>query len=55
MTSRADRIACAVLDQFETLPPKRKPAVRDNGLHEWVPLAGIVADFEGQMTCLALA
>ncbi len=41
--SEADGIASAVLDEFEKLAPKRKPAVRDNGLHEWVPLSGIVA------------
>lgn len=38
----ADSIASAVLEQFRKLPAKRKPAVRDNGLHEWVPLSGII-------------
>ena len=43
MSSDADSIALNVLDEFRRLPAKRKPAVRDNGLHEWVPLSGIVA------------
>ncbi|KAF4968952.1 hypothetical protein FSARC_3716 [Fusarium sarcochroum] len=55
MTSQPDLIAQAVLQQFHKLPAKRKPAVRDNGLHEWVPLSGIVAEKEGGLTCLALA
>ncbi|KAJ4140204.1 hypothetical protein NW768_001559 [Fusarium equiseti] len=55
MASQADLIAQAVLDQFHQLPAKRKPAVRDNGLHEWVPLSGIVAEKNGVLTCLALA
>lgn len=38
-----DAIASAVLEEFSKLPAKRKPSVRDNGLHEWVPMAGIVA------------
>ncbi|PON29623.1 hypothetical protein TGAM01_v201872 [Trichoderma gamsii] len=55
MTSRANLIARAVISQFEKLPSKRKPCVRDNGLHEWVPLSGIVAEKNGDLTCLALA
>ncbi|KAL6885965.1 adenosine deaminase/editase [Trichoderma evansii] len=55
MTSRANLIARAVISQFEKLPSKRKPNVRDNGLHEWVPLSGIVAERDGNLTCLALA
>jgi len=43
MTIQADAVASAVLSQFQKLPAKRKPSVRDNGLHEWVPLSGIVA------------
>jgi hypothetical protein len=39
----ADQIASLVLEQFDKLPAKRKPAVRDNGIQEWVPLSGIVA------------
>ncbi|KAM0246793.1 hypothetical protein ACHAQJ_010106 [Trichoderma viride] len=55
MTSRANLIARAVISQFDKLPSKRKPCVRDNGLHEWVPLSGIVAERDGNLTCLALA
>ncbi|PNP51147.1 hypothetical protein THARTR1_08209 [Trichoderma harzianum] len=55
MTSRANLIARTVISQFEKLPSKRKPCVRDNGLHEWVPLSGIVAEKDGILTCLALA
>ncbi|KAF4448192.1 putative tRNA-specific adenosine deaminase 1 [Fusarium austroafricanum] len=55
MTPQADLVAQAVLQQFCKLPKKRKPAVRDNGLHEWVPLSGIVAEKDGILTCLALA
>lgn len=55
MTSRANLIARAVISQFNKLPAKRKPAIRDNGLHEWVPLSGIVAEQDGNLTCLALA
>ncbi len=43
MTTEADAISSAVLEEFERLPLKRKPVVRDNGVHEWVPLSGIVA------------
>ncbi|CAH0039293.1 unnamed protein product [Clonostachys solani] len=55
MASRANRIALAVLNEFNKLPAKRKPLVRDNGLHEWVPLSGIVAEKDGNFQCLALA
>ncbi|QPG97428.1 hypothetical protein C2857_006310 [Epichloe festucae Fl1] len=54
-TPRANLIARAVISQFNKLPAKRKPTVRDNGLHEWVPLSGIVAEKDGDLTCLALA
>ncbi|KAJ2902785.1 hypothetical protein MKZ38_000139 [Zalerion maritima] len=40
----ADNIAQAVLTKFDALPPKRKPTVRGNGIVEWVPLSGIVAE-----------
>jgi tRNA-specific adenosine deaminase 1 len=40
----ADEIASLVLEQFDRLPQKRKPAVRDNGIHEWVPLSAIVVE-----------
>lgn len=55
MTSRPNLIARAVLQQFQSLPSKRKPRVRTNGLHDWVPLSGIVAEKNGTLTCLALA
>jgi tRNA-specific adenosine deaminase 1 len=42
MATDADNIASAVLEEFRKLPAKRKPAVRHNGLREWVPLSGIV-------------
>ncbi|KID72651.1 uncharacterized protein G6M90_00g092110 [Metarhizium brunneum] len=54
-TSRANVIARTVISQFQKLPAKRKPTVRNNGLHEWVPLSGIVAEKDGKWTCLALA
>jgi len=41
--SETDEIAAVVQENFKKLPAKRKPPVRDNGLHEWVPLSGIVA------------
>ena len=44
MTATPDDIALLVQTQYDALPPKRKPVVRDNGLHEWVPLSGIVAE-----------
>lgn len=46
----SDAIASAVLEEFSKLPAKRKPSVRDNGLHEWVPMAGIVA--KGDTSCM---
>ncbi|CEJ90615.1 hypothetical protein VHEMI06384 [[Torrubiella] hemipterigena] len=55
MSPKADAIAEAVLSCFDQLPVKRKPAIRDNGLHEWVPLSGIVAEKAGKFECLALA
>jgi len=42
MECESDAVALAVLEQYRKLPAKRKPTVRDNGLHEWVPLSGIV-------------
>ncbi|ROW10185.1 hypothetical protein VMCG_01870 [Cytospora schulzeri] len=56
MTSEADTIACVVLKEFDRLPSKRKPQVRDNGTREWVPLSGIVARHgDGSLKCLVLA
>ncbi|KAH7635005.1 adenosine deaminase/editase [Sordaria sp. MPI-SDFR-AT-0083] len=51
----ADAIASAVHEEFSKLPAKRKPSVRDNGLHEWVPMAGIVAKGPNGLKCVALA
>ncbi|CRK22865.1 hypothetical protein BN1723_012803 [Verticillium longisporum] len=50
-----DLIADAVFEKFRQLPARRKPQVRDNGVHEWVPLSGIVAAQNGTLTCLAVA
>ncbi|KAI0445816.1 adenosine deaminase/editase [Xylaria telfairii] len=56
MTIKSDLIASLVQQEFNKLPAKRKPAVRDNGLREWVPLSGIVAEERhGKLTCLSLA
>jgi tRNA-specific adenosine deaminase 1 len=55
MTPRADLVAQAVLTKFDQLPAKRKPSIRQNGLHEWIPLSAIVAEREGGFHCLALA
>lgn len=46
MEVSGDKIAQAVLDQFDKLPAKRKPLVRGGGVREWVPLSGIVAQGE---------
>jgi hypothetical protein len=43
MSVTEDAIANAVLQQFDKLPQRRKPQDRGNGLREWVPLSGIVA------------
>jgi tRNA-specific adenosine deaminase 1 len=51
----ADEIAGLVIGQFVKLPRKRKPAVRDTGVHEWTPLTGIVAERVGHLRCLCLA
>ncbi|KAK3367064.1 adenosine deaminase/editase [Lasiosphaeria ovina] len=51
----ADAIVSTVLAEFQKLPAKRKPCVRDNGIHEWVPLSGIVAKGPNFLRCLALA
>ncbi|KAK7914594.1 hypothetical protein PG985_012297 [Apiospora marii] len=57
MSATPDIIASLVLQEYEKLPVKRKPPVRENGLHEWVPLSGIVAEFRGgdDLRCLSLA
>jgi hypothetical protein len=38
-----DEIATVVLEAFDALPKKRKPQARKDGVREWVPLSGIVA------------
>lgn len=50
-----DLIAGEVLAKFRSLPNRRKPKIRDNGAHEWVPLSGIVAEHDGRLECLAVA
>lgn len=45
-----DLIASLVQKEYDALPAKRKPAVRDNGIHEWVPLSGIVAQGTHSLT-----
>ncbi|KAI0423085.1 adenosine deaminase/editase [Xylaria grammica] len=56
MTAKSDLIASLVQQEFDRLPTKRKPVVRDNGLREWVPLSGIVAEEKNsKLTCLSLA
>ncbi len=44
MDISGDAVADLVLRQFDTLPQKRKPLARTDGVREWVPLAGIVAE-----------
>lgn len=44
MPASPDAIAAAVLAVFDTLPSKRKPTVRGNGVVEWVPISGVVAE-----------
>ncbi|KAI0173641.1 adenosine deaminase/editase [Hypoxylon sp. FL1284] len=56
MTATPDEIAALVQRHYDTLPAKRKPAVRSNGLREWVPLAGLVAEGnDGKLHCVSLA
>jgi len=43
MEVSGDEIAEAVQSQFDGLPQKRKPQARGDGLQEWVPLSGVVA------------
>lgn len=56
MMVNPDSIASLVLQQFDSLAPKRKPLLRDNGMHEWVPLSGVVAQGrDSKLQCLSLA
>lgn len=43
MEISGDEIADVVLRQFDAWESKRKPLKRTNGVREWVPLSGIVA------------
>jgi tRNA-specific adenosine deaminase 1 len=43
MEVSGDDIADVVLKQFDSWEKKRKPVVRTNGVREWVPLSGIIA------------
>ena len=43
MEISGDEIADVVLEEFDKWPAKRKPLVRSDGVKEWVPLSGIVA------------
>jgi tRNA-specific adenosine deaminase 1 len=43
MEISGDEIADVVLNEFDKWPAKRKPLVRSDGVKEWVPLSGIVA------------
>jgi hypothetical protein len=43
MEVSGDEIADVVLKQFESWEKKRGPQLRTNGVREWVPLSGIVA------------
>ncbi|OBT79892.1 hypothetical protein VF21_01658 [Pseudogymnoascus sp. 05NY08] len=54
MELTGDSIAETVLKKFNTLAKKRKPIQRADHKREWVPLAGIVAQGEDGLTCLAL-
>ena len=50
-----DAVANAVLEKFNDLPAKSKPAGQANGLH-WVPLSGIVVsrNADVRLECVAL-
>jgi hypothetical protein len=51
MHTAPDDIADSVLTAFEQLPANRKPVIRANGVHEWVPLSGIVAEGSQRLSC----
>jgi hypothetical protein len=40
--SLPSRIAALVHAQFNALPPRCKPTIREDGSREWVPMSGIV-------------
>jgi len=43
MSLLPDEIAHLVLTKFDSFEQKRKPLNRSDGVKEWVPLSGIVA------------
>ncbi|KAL2069002.1 hypothetical protein VTL71DRAFT_15340 [Oculimacula yallundae] len=55
MSISGDEIADVVLKEFEKWPSKRKPLLRNQGVKEWVPLSGIVAQGRNGLACLAVA
>merc|ERR1711939_420221 len=55
MDISGDEIADVVLREFDSWPNKRKPLLRSDGVKEWVPLSGIVAQGRNGLTCLAVA
>ena len=55
MPTLEDRVVVAIIDKFRALPKKSKPRTLRSGIHEWVPLSGIVVIGENDsITCLAL-
>lgn len=40
--SLPSRIAALVHAQFNALPPRCKPTIREDGSREWIPMSGIV-------------
>ena len=55
MLTLEDRVVVAILETFHALPSKSKPRTLTNGIHEWIPLSGIVAIGDNDsITCLAL-
>ncbi|KAH7336247.1 adenosine deaminase/editase [Rhexocercosporidium sp. MPI-PUGE-AT-0058] len=55
MDISGDEIADVVLREFDKWPNKRKPLLRGDGVREWVPLSGIVAQGSNGLVCLAVA
>ncbi len=51
-----DAVANAVINRFDALPAKRKPAVQVGEVRHWVPLSGIVVSrgSELDLECVAL-
>ncbi|KAK2627124.1 hypothetical protein QTJ16_003090 [Diplocarpon rosae] len=56
MNISGDEVAEVVLREFDKWPAKRRPLVRSDGVREWVPLSGIVAQVGMRsLECLAAA